>query len=75
MLFARGGELKQSYIVVYDVLDDGAVNIQSCEAYDGDLPEDGIWIQVCSTKADVDMEVPDAVIQQSIETYLKSIQL
>ena len=71
LAFARGDEFKQSYIAVYDISGDGDVNIHSCEAYEGDWPENGIWIHVCSTKQDVERYTPDAVIQKSIEAYLK----
>ena len=70
MSFARGHEMRQSYIVVYDVSEVGAVNIHSCEAYAGDLPDNGIWIQVCSTKQDVERYAPEAVIQRAIDAYL-----
>jgi len=71
MSFAKGQKMQKSYIVVYDVSDDGAANIQSCKAYDGDWPDNGIWIQVCSTKQEVERYVPDAVIQKAIELYLE----
>jgi len=70
MAFARGNEFKQ-YITVYDISGDGDVNIHSCEAYDGDWPENGIWIQVCETKQDVERYTPDAVIQKAVEAYLE----
>ena len=71
MAFARGKELKQSYIVVYDVSCDVDVNIHSCDTYTDDLSDNGIWIQVCETKQDVERYAPEAVIQKAIEAYLE----
>ena len=70
MSFARGHELRQSYTVEYDVSDDGEINIQSCKACVGGIPDKSLWIQVCRTRQDVERYTPDVEIWEAIEEYL-----
>ena len=70
MSFASGHELRQSYIVVYDVSDAGEVNIQSCETCADGLPDKSLWIQVCGTRQDVERYTPEVEIWEAIDAYL-----
>jgi hypothetical protein len=71
LAFARGGEMKQSYIVVYDVSpDNGEIRIHSCETYSGMYPDDGFWVQVCKTKEDIEADVSDEEMKKAVEAFM-----
>ena len=82
MAFAKGMDIKKQYMIVYDVLDEGKINIHSCKPFRYEGINENIYIQVVNKKQDVEKrsfieksssinkKVSDEEMKQAIEAYL-----